>query len=300
MREEISKFTTMHIANARQSKRKWFYFVLPYLFFLLSISNDNSNEKIQEMINHWGELPFFAMGLFTFVVLLITLFIVVKYIHNQSITSFSTGRKKFDFKRFLFAFGVWGGLTIGSIAIDYWLNPQDFVWNFQLKPFISLMAISLILIPFQTGFEEYFFRGYLLQGMGIICNKKWLPLIISSVAFGLVHIANPEINKFGYEFLILYIIMGFSMGIMTLMDNGLELAWGMHTANNFFVALLLTAEWTAFQTPSLLKQIASPSFGGIFILSILVYNIILLYIFAKKYHWTNWKENLFGTIVSAK
>ena len=37
------------------------------------------------------------------------------------------------------------------------------------------------------------------------------------------------------------------------MDEGLELALGFHAANNLCGALLLTADWTAFQTNSILK-----------------------------------------------
>ena len=37
------------------------------------------------------------------------------------------------------------------------------------------------------------------------------------------------------------------------MDEGLELALGFHAANNLIAVLLLTADWTAFQTHSILR-----------------------------------------------
>ena len=43
------------------------------------------------------------------------------------------------------------------------------------------------------------------------------------------------------------------------MDEGLELALGFHAANNLFTALLVTADWTAFQTHSVLKDMSDPT-----------------------------------------
>lgn len=285
----------MYIFNAKSSKNKWLYIVLPLLFFLLMLGNydpKNSEKMIQESIAKMGELPFLVMNMMIFALLFWGLWAVVKYFHKQTITSFSTAREKFDFKRFFFAFWVWGIIVSVGVLVEYFSTPNDFVWNFNLIPFLTLTFFSLLLIPFQAGFEEYFFRGYLLQGLGLIIKQKWFPLIFTSVAFGLMHIANPEVSKFGYNFLIIYILMGLSMGIITLMDNGLELSWGMHTSNNIVASLLVTSEWTALQTPSLLKQINTPNFDFTYILSIVFSNMILLYIFAKKYRWTHWKEKL--------
>ena len=62
-----------------------------------------------------------------------------------------------------------------------------------------------------------------------------------------MHIANPEVGKLGMIIMVYYIGTGFFLGIMTLMDEGLELALGFHAANNLIGALLVTADWTAFK-----------------------------------------------------
>ena len=117
--------------------------------------------------------------------------------------------------------------------------------------------------------------------------------------FGLLHIANPEIDKLGYVLLVHYIGTGFLLGIMTLMDEGLELALGFHSANNLIAALLLTADWTAFQTHSILKDISDPEMSNVEVFfPVFVIYPILLIVFAKKYEWTNWKEKLFGTVTN--
>ena len=83
---------------------------------------------------------------------------------------------------------------------------------------------------------------------------------------------------------------------MTLMDEGLELAMGFHAGNNLFIALLLTADWTVFNTDSLLIDISDPKIGLTdFIAPLILYPLILL-IFSKKYSWSNWKQKLISKI----
>ena len=136
-----------------------------------------------------------------------------------------------------------------------------------------------------------------MQGLAVLNKNRWLPLVITSVVFGAMHLANPEIDKLGYILLVHYIGTGFLLGIMTLMDEGLELALGFHAANNLVASILVTADWTAFQTNSLLKDTSDPSVAGfeVFVPLFLIYPLIL-YIFSKKYSWNGWKDKLFGNI----
>ena len=161
-----------------------------------------------------------------------------------------------------------------------------------------LLLISIIFIPIQTSFEEYFTRGYLMQSIGIASKNKWLPFVVSSSLFGLLHILNPEVDKLGYGILIYYIGTGFFLGILTLMDEGLELPLGFHAANNFFTALLVTADWTAFRTHSIYRDVSEPVIGWDVLIPVFVIYPILLFIFSKKYGWKNWKEKLFGRVLS--
>ena len=98
--------------------------------------------------------------------------------------------------------------------------------------------------------------------------------------------------------MIYYIGTGFFLGILTLMDEGMELALGFHAANNLFTALLVTADWTAFQTYSIYTSIADPSSMGVseIIVPVFVIFPILLLIFSKKYNWNNWFNKLAGPV----
>jgi len=229
---------------------------------------------------------------------LVFLLIMVKILHKQSITSLTTARKKIDWKRILFAFFFWGIVSSGMIFLDYYLSPESYLYNFELNRFLVLALIAVVLLPFQTSFEEYLFRGYLMQGIGVIVKNKWVPLITTSVIFGLLHIANPEVEKLGYTIMVYYIGTGLFLGIITLMDDGMELALGFHAANNLFTALLVTANWTALQTHSVFKDIAEPDLGFIdIILPVFIIFPILLFIFSRVYKWTNWKEKLLGNVI---
>ena len=116
----------------------------------------------------------------------------------------------------------------------------------------------MIFIPIQTSLEEYVFRGYLMQGLGVFVKNRWFPLIFTSLSFGLLHLSNPEIDKIGNIIIIHYIATGLFLGIITLMDEGMELALGFHAGNNLLIALLVTADWTVFQTSSIFKYIGEP------------------------------------------
>jgi hypothetical protein len=178
------------------------------------------------------------------------------------------------------------------------MTPEDYVYNFKLMPFLILCLVAIIFIPLQTSFEEYLFRGYLMQGIGVVTRRKWIPLISTSLIFGLLHIANPEIEQLGYILMVYYIGTGLFLGIITLMDEGMELALGFHAANNLFTALLVTADWTAFQTHSIFKDISEPETAGFFdvFMPVLIVFPIVLFIFSKKYKWTNWNDKLFGRV----
>jgi len=247
--------------------------------------------------NLLGSNLFLFLMLLTFVIGFLALYFTVKFLHQQSFLSLTTSRKKIDWKRVAFTFVLWAVISVIFIGLDIFLSPEDYIYNFQPGPFLVLLLIALILIPVQTSFEEYFIRGYLMQGLGIAAKNRWAPLLGTSLIFGLLHIFNPEVTKIGYGVMVFYIGTGLFLGILTLMDEGLELALGFHAANNLTAALLVSADWTAFQTNSVYRDISEPEIGlEVFAPVFIVYPIMLL-ILSKKYGWTNWKERLTGKVL---
>lgn len=248
--------------------------------------------------NTLGENSFLFYMLLSFAIGLVFLFLIVKFLHKQSITALTTSRKKTDWSRVLFAFGLWAVVTMLFIFLDMYFAPENYEYNFKLEPFLILLVIAVIMIPLQTSMEEYFIRGYLMQGLGIATKNRWFPLVFTSLLFGLLHVFNPEVEKIGYGILVHYIGTGFFLGIITLMDEGLELALGFHAANNLTAALLVTADWTAFQTNSIYRDISDPVLGWDILIPVLVVFPILLFIFSKRYGWKDWKQKLTGKVLT--
>ena len=246
----------------------------------------------QDLFNNLPSNLTLFLVLLPFAVVLPFVYLVVTRLHNQSILSLITARNRVDYKKIFFSFMLWGSISTLMVFFDYWMSPEDFTWNFKPFTFLILFLISIVMIPLQTTLEEIIFRGYLLQGFGVLFKNRWMPLLTTSTLFGLLHLWNPEIDKLGIHLIWYYIGTGLFLGLITLMDEGLELALGFHAANNLVTALLVTASWTAFQTESLLIDNSEPSLGVELILTLLLIYPLIIFIFAKKYKWKNWLSQL--------
>lgn len=266
------------------------------------------------LFSYWEKLPFpegqdaimtffdqnttLFFLLLPFVLIFIALLWFVKKWHKQPLLTLFTTRPTLDWSRVRFSFVMWAILSASLILLEYILNPSDFVWNFQPLPFLILCGVVLLLIPIQTTAEELLCRGYLMQGFATFSRYKWVPLLLTSLLFGLFHFANPEVKQMGYGILWYYIGTGLFLGILTLMDEGMELAIGFHAANNIIGAILITADWSVFQTPALLKDLSTPTFGYDVFLPILLIYPILLSIFVRRYGWSQWKSKLLGPLTT--
>lgn len=139
-------------------------------------------------------------------------------------------------------------------------------------------------MPFQTSIEELLFRGYLAQGVARWTKSRWWALIIPSVLFALMHLANPEVKEYGFWLSMpQYLIMGLMLGLISILDDGIELALGIHFINNALTALLVTHEASALQTDALfllhdLDPVAS-------LISISVASILVILILQRIYKW---------------
>ena len=234
--------------------------------------------------------------LIPFLVGFLGLFLVVKKIHNRSLTSISTSRKSLDWNRIIYAFSVWSLVSVFLIFGDYFFNPDSYEWNFNLKSFILLLVISILLMPIQTSLEEYIFRGYLMQGFSSFSNSRWVALFTTSIVFGSLHFSNPEVQKLGLGVMAYYIGTGLFLGILTLMDEGIELALGFHASNNIMTALFVTSSWTVFQTESILIDISEPTLGGETFFSLFILYPGFIFLMSRKFDWSGWKIKLISKL----
>lgn len=246
-----------------------------------------------ELVDLLGKNKFLFYLILPFVFSLITLVISVRFLHRRPILSVFTLRARFDWKRFGLSFGLYGAIMFLSLFGMISGNP-NIEWNFNPTTFFPLLLISLLLIPLQTTCEEVLFRGYLFQGFGHFFKRGWISVLLTGILFGLMHGANPEVDTLGPIVMIFYIGTGLFLGMLTLMDDGLELSMGYHAINNIFAALIITNEWQAFQTDALYIDHTPPTFGWDSLMTVVIVQPLFLLLYAKIYKWKGWKEKLFG------
>ncbi len=268
-------------------------------FVVLAFLSDKERQAMYDSMKGLPNNLSLFINLLPFVFLLGLLFLMVYLLHQRSLLSLTTSRPKVDLLRIFLSFGLIVLFSAIGFALTYYSDSSNIVWNFKPLPFAILLLVSLLLFPFQIGFEEYLFRGYLMQQVGIAVRNRWFPLAITSIIFGLFHSANPEVAEMGFGVMAFYIGTGLLLGIMTLMDEGMELAIGFHLGNNLMAALLITSDFSALQTDAIFKYSGvvdtSDTLREMLITIAVMYPLILL-ILAKTYKWSNWSEKLTGKI----
>ena len=221
---------------------------------LISIKGGEFNEDVLK------SMDFSRMGISNNVgfLIIISSFLVpffglffAKVFHHRPMKTFVTSRKGLDFKRIGFGILIWGLILAGSTLADYFVDPENYIITFDPKSFIWLFLIALIFFPFQVSFEEIFFRGYLYQLVGNLFKYPIVAWIITSVLFGLMHSANPEVYEYGFwKMMPGYVLLGAFLGLITILDDGLEMAIGIHFINNFFLAVGVNYAGSALKTNS--------------------------------------------------
>lgn len=296
----------MFLEKAYNGKNNWLLYVLTIIIVFVAIQLASVPLAIYLLIKDPASMVQggmaavtdtnlgLALALLTFVGGFFALFFCVKKIHHKNYLDIVTGRKRFDWKRFFFGITVWGILTLITLSLTILFSKNnEIVFQFDPVNFIILVLISLLLLPFQTAFEELAFRGYLTQGFYLLFRSKWVSFIIVAVLFALMHLSNPEVKTFGLAVALpQYLIMGFILGFVALQDDGLELAIGLHTINNFLAAVTFTSDASALRTHALFKDL-NPSAGYMDSVILLVAGLLFIWICNRKYHFL--KGNLFST-----
>ena len=231
-----------------------------------------------------SNLYLFTM-LFPFFIGLITFMLLIKPLNHRNFTCTINGTNGFRWNRFLISALVW--LLISAIYLYVYikLEPLNFkVNNRSMVTLVPLILMSVLFIPFQAAFEEIIFRGYLMQGFAVLARNRWIPLIMTSILFGLMHIMNPEVSEFGFGTMMpQYILFGLIFGLITILDDGIEAAMGAHTANNVFLCIMVTNESSALQTPALYQQIEINPWADL--ISMFFMGMLVIFILGIIFKW---------------
>ena len=236
----------------------------------------------------------FGVLLLSFAIGLIGVWIALKQLHHRPLVSTINPKNTINWKKVLVGAGIWFGLTLILEGYNYYTTPEVYEWTFDFSRFLPILILAIILIPLQTSFEEIVFRGYLMQGLGVAFRYPIIPLLLTSAVFGAMHLANPEITEYGTWIIWTYVGIGFMLGLVTLMDEGLELALGVHAMNNLYACLFVTFPSSALSTPAMITM---TEFDAVQ-MSILgtIAQVAFVIICALIYKWDNFGK-LFSKIV---
>jgi len=296
-----------HLECVTPLRNKWYWYLL-VLFLCLAISNTIGSIPLLLLfvvfaINNGaasGDLSalskmdlsglgfnlniIFAAMLFAFAVILISAILLIKLFHGRTWKEVINGTNRVRWSRFFFGVLVWGIISLISFAISYFTEPENFEFRFEPLNFFILVVIALIFVPVQASSEEFLFRGYIAQGVASWTKSRWWALIIPGILFGLMHSLNPEIKEYGFLVMMSqYIFLGLLFGLMTILDDGIELAMGVHTVNNLFGTTLVTYKASAVKTYALFELTEiNPAEE---LLPLVISGTILIAIFAVKYKW---------------
>ena len=226
----------------------------------------------------------FILLMIPFLFAFITTIILFKPLHKRLIAEVINGTKQIRWKRYFTALGVWFIICLLYLAMDYALNSTNYKLQFDAAKFIPLVLLSLLFIPIQTAYEELLFRGYFTQGIAAWTKNRWAAIIIPALLFGLMHSFNPEVKEYGFWVAMpQYVIFGLLFGLMTILDDGIELAMGAHAANNIFSCLFVTNGASALQTPAVFNQLNINPNKETLMLTIM--GILFIIIFSRLYKW---------------
>ncbi len=191
----------------------------------------------------------FSAFMLSFVPWLAATLIAVRWVHHRPIRTLITAAPRPRLRRIAQGFGYWLILMILASLVEAWLYRGRYTLSFPPEWWRFLLP-ALILIPIQTSTEELFFRGYLLQALGLKIRNLPLLALLSGFFFALPHIFNPEVSVSFWPVMGSYFLTGAFTAWITLRDGGLELALGMHAANNLY-ALIANYPNSAINIPSI-------------------------------------------------
>jgi membrane protease YdiL (CAAX protease family) len=307
-------FQTMFLEAARRGKNRWWRYLVSLAVIFLAIGigqfpifgilmlKGYDQAEITEMSQTLDFEPAGISQNMTVLLLLLAfvggmagLWFCLHFIHQKKLKWLVTPFERVNWSKIFYSFGLWMLLTALAELVMYALAPENYGMNFQPDKFLGLVFISLLIFPIQTSWEELMFRGYIMQGVSLLVPVRWLPLMFSSVFFGLMHLMNEEVSAFGLvPTMTYYIGTGLFLGIITLMDDSLELALGVHAATNIYSSLFVTFEASSLKTAALfqMKSVDIYELLAAFALSAAVY----IWVVSKKYNWSDWLRKCFGQL----
>ena len=288
------------LKQAERGENSWYLYIFSFILIFLASQLGSLPFAFYRLSQSSAPLPTIASLLDLFLVMisflfgLIAIYFCVKYILKKKPMDILTARNRFCFRKMFFAAFIWLFMSLVATFMPLLWTESSLVLQFEIKTFFPLLLISLLMFPVQVAFEELVFRSLLLQWVYNLSKSPIFAIVLSAVVFGLMHVANPEVERFGIAVLLpQYILIGILFGLISVLDDGIELAYGLHLANNLFLALVVSSDVAVFQTDAVFF-IKDAVITNIDTLILFALSIIFVYVCKIKYKWT--LKNIFSKI----
>jgi membrane protease YdiL (CAAX protease family) len=221
-------------------------------------------------------VPTFLTLMVSFVPFFLGTVAVVRFLHNRPVRTLVTGKSRINWRRVGTGAGVWVVLLLVTLGIDIVLRPDMYTFQFDITQWLPYTLLALLFIPIQSGTEELVFRGYLMQATSVFTRNPILLMLPSSLLFGALHLANPEVASNFWLLAAYYAMFGLFTAWISLKDGTIELALGMHIANNM-TAIISTFPDSALPAPApILKNVFEPEIDvTLFIVMAVVFYFIV-------------------------
>jgi membrane protease YdiL (CAAX protease family) len=203
------------------------------------------------------KLSLFVSLMLNFAIGMAGLWLSVKFVAKQRFFTILTAHHSVRWGRIMAGMGVWLLLLAAYAGVQFILSPVSFEHMPYEPNWWKWLIAAAILVPIQSAFEEMAVRGQLMQGIGkAIPDNPFVPWIMTSFVFALMHGMNSEIDAYGFMPMMLeYLFFGLFLGAFALMDEGIELPIGIHIGNNLFSMFVVSYEGSSLNTPSFFKQV---------------------------------------------
>jgi len=255
---------------AQQGKNQWWRYLIavPLILFVwlvfgslpfmaaaivLNVDGDPATNVDSATAQLTGVDPIwsFLLLMLSFVVFLGGTAAAVVLIHRRRFVSLITPANAINWRRVGQGLAVWIVLVAAMSVVESVLYPGRYQLTFDAARFIPFVLASLVFIPIQTSAEELFFRGYVLQSVGLLVKNPLVLSFVSGFLFMAPHLANPEVAVNFWLLALYYFSFGAFLAYVTLKDNSLELALGIHAGNNLFTAIFANYVGGALATPAI-------------------------------------------------
>jgi len=197
-----------HLECVTAQRNQWYWYLLilflsflisntlgtiPYMAVLVwNILRSGGLQNMPEVLSG-GNLSFLTEGidsnlmlfvmLFAFVILLVAGAYLIQQLQGRTWRMVVNGTQRVRWRHFFGGFAVWGVINVASMAVGYMTDPGNFEFRFDAARFIPLVLVAVTMIPIQSASEEFFFRGYLAQGVASWTGSRWWALVVPSVLF---------------------------------------------------------------------------------------------------------------------